>query len=456
MAIEETPKAKILLSKTRHLWLAAVLFIVIICISGVLTIPFLFESPSIRYKFGFDKTLLRAGKMVGLAAATLLLLQLPLAARFKWLDRIFSLPWLYRMHRINAFILVLLILLHPLLVFAPDGIIMIPLKEEYWPEWVGVGLLIMICCQVVMSNWRGILFRGYEKWLLCHRMAGMVVFSMLVIHVLYASETFEDNGLPRFLVFTAVGCLVVLWLWIRTRPLWLWKKPFIVTRIKAAGRGAYAIDLKPATQKRFHYFPGQFAFVQFESAHISREVHPFTLSSTPTRPSGLRFTIRCSGDWTNNIANIEQGDRAYVHGPFGRFSHLFSTPDREVIMIAGGIGITPMLSMLRYMTDGGDQRCVTLIWSNRTKQHLFGRDELATMKRKLTCFRWIPIFTQETGAGDQFGRLDRTKLERLLKGSRRDASVFLCGPPLMIKQLRQELKQIGFPARSINAEPFNL
>ena len=456
MAIEETPKAKMLLAKTRHLWIAAVLFIVILCISGVLTIPFFFESPSIRYKFGFDKTLLRAGKMVGLAAAALLLLQLPLAARFKWLDRIFSLPGLYRIHRINALTLMLLVLLHPVLVFAPDSIIIIPFKQEYWPEWLGAGLLIMICCQVVISNWRRIFFRGYDKWVFCHRIAGMVVISMLIIHVLYVSETFEDSGLPRFLVFGAAGCLVILWLWIRTRWIWLRKKPFIVTRIEAAGRGAYAIDLKPATQNRFCYFPGQFALVSFESPHIPREVHPFTLSSTPTRPSGLQFIIRSSGDWTNKIGSIEQGDRAYIHGPFGHFSHLFSAPDREVIMIAGGIGVTPMLSMLRYMADVSDQRCVTLIWSNRTRQHLCDLNELVAMERNLPCFRWVLIFTQETGTGVQFGRLDRTKLETLLKGSRRGACVFLCGPPLMIKQVRQDLKQIGFPARSINAEAFNL
>lgn len=68
-----------------------------------LTIPFLFESPSMFCKLGWDKTLLRAGKMVGLTAALFILLQLLLAARLKWLDCIFSLPTLYTVHRYGAY-----------------------------------------------------------------------------------------------------------------------------------------------------------------------------------------------------------------------------------------------------------------------------------------------------------------------------------------------------------------
>ena len=98
------------------------------------------------YKFGMDKMLLRFAKMVGLAAAVLLLLQLPLAGRLKWLDRIFSIPGLYRIHRFNAYLIGVLIVGHPLLVLAPEGRWMVPLELRYWPEWVGVSLLSCSRC----------------------------------------------------------------------------------------------------------------------------------------------------------------------------------------------------------------------------------------------------------------------------------------------------------------------
>ena len=109
-------------------------------LAGALTIPFAFESPSMWYKFGIEKTscvLARAGLTAGL----LILLQLPLAGRLKILDRIFSLPGLIRQHRIHAWAIAMLALIHPLCVLLPEGTLLVPLEMRYWPEWVGVGLL---------------------------------------------------------------------------------------------------------------------------------------------------------------------------------------------------------------------------------------------------------------------------------------------------------------------------
>jgi predicted ferric reductase len=95
----------------------------------------------------------------------------------------------------------------------------------------------------------------------------------------------------------------------------------------------------------------------------------------------LQFTIRASGDWTRTVAHLSKGDQARIQGPFGRFGHLFTTPDREMIMIAGGIGITPMLSMLRFMADHRDPRPVTLIWANRSPERVVYVDEMDAIYR---------------------------------------------------------------------------
>ena len=72
----------------------------------------------------------------------------------------------------------------------------------------------------------------------------------------------------------------------------------------------------------------------------------------------LQFTIRACGDWTLEVKNLLPGDRALLQGHSGRFGHFYAKPNRELIMIAGGIGITPMISMLRFMAYRGDPRPV--------------------------------------------------------------------------------------------------
>jgi predicted ferric reductase len=205
-----------------------------------------------------------------------------------------------------------------------------------------------------------------------------------------------------------------------------------------------------------HFIPGQFGFLSFDSKHISSEPHPFTLSSTPSRPDNLQVIIRRCGDWTRRAHLLQKSDRAYIQGPFGRFGHLFFPSGRDIIMIAGGIGITPMLSMLRYMYDADDQRRILLIWSNQTPHHLFNETELTLMKQKLTGFKWIPIFTREDSNVGHFGRLDRDKLQCLLNTCERSNLVFLCGPPQMIHSVRCDLKALGFPNKLIQFESFGL
>ena len=454
MVNQKTPDVELMARNTRYAWSGIIIFSAVILIIGALIIPFKYESPSMFYKFGIDKFLLRTGKLIGTTAAVLLLFQLPMAGRLRHLDRIFSLATLYRVHRIGAYVIGLLVLLHPACVLVPDDKYMIPFEAKYWPEWVGAGLLVLILCQVIFSRWRLSFSIRYHWWLRFHRLIGIAAVVALVIHVLYVSESFEHDGLPRTAVFVITGCWALLWIWVRGQSYGAGRQPYQVARITGAGKDAYAIDLSPADSRPFSYAPGQFVFISFNSPQISHEVHPFTLSSTPTRPESLQITVRCSGDWTDKINTVREGDTAYIWGPFGHFTHLLEPYDREIVMIAGGIGITPMLSMLRHMSDTGYPHSIILIWSNRSEAYLFGRRELTQMQQHLTRFKWIPIFTREKGSFGHFGRLDRSVLENLLTGTRRNAGVFICGPSVMKRHVHTTLRQLGFASHSIKQEAF--
>jgi len=407
------------------------------------------------YKFGASKISLRTGKMLGMAAGLLILLQLPLAGRLKGLDRIFSLPALIRQHRWHAWAIVLMALIHPLCVMLAEGTLLIPLEVRYWPEWVGVGLLAALLMQFVSTQWRRPLKIAFHRWLTTHRIAGLTIAALLIVHVLFVSETFTDNPPPRLAVLGAAGVFILFWLWVRGSGLRARWKPYAITRVETVGRESTCVEVAPKKGAPMAYLPGQFAFVSFAAQRLPREPHPFTLASTPSRPGAVQFVIRHCGDWTCQVGTLAIGDRTYLQGPFGRFSHLLhALPQQELIMIAGGIGITPMLSMLRFMADRGDNRPITLIWSNRTQAHLVFSDEFKHLSAKLTGLRLVPIFTQNADNGKPSQRLNRTMLETLLGGCSRRSAIFLCGPPSMMTALVTDLKALGFPARSIVTETF--
>ncbi|MEN8807840.1 MAG: hypothetical protein ABF291_10195 [Desulfobacterales bacterium] len=421
---------------------------------GAMSVPLFFESPSMWYKFGLAKALLRTGKMLGLAVATLLFFQLIQAARLKVLDRVFSLPGLVRSHRLNAIVILLLALLHPILVLASEKKLLIPLELRYWPEWVGAGLLALIVIQFSVSQWRRAFQITFHRWLLWHRCVGVFILGLAVLHILFVSETFSEEGFPRTAVLVSTALLAMLWLWVRSGWLRARKMPLAVTRLAPEGKSSICIELSPKTNRPFQYFPGQFVFISIHSKRISREPHPFTLSSTPTHPRCLQVTVRASGDWTRHIGRIAEGDRVYIQGPFGRFSHILTDPDREIVMIAGGIGITPMLSMLRFMVDRQDHRAVTLIWSNRSREDMVYQEEFNDLMSKLIGLRPLFVFTGASTEGVSTGRLNLEKLQTMLQTCSRRAVVFVCGPVQMMKRVKGDLKRIGFTSRSIYTETF--
>lgn len=441
--------------KTRIALGGICIFLSFLLIAGAWTIPFLFESSSIHYKIGLDKTLLRFGKVLGVTAAVLVFFQVLLVSRFKFLDRIFSLNRMVILHRMNGLAIAFLALLHPIFIIAAENFTLFPFEKRYWPEFLGVCLLFLIQIIATTANWRLIFNIAYNTWIRFHRLGVLVVITLMTIHILFVSETFK-SGLPRKLVFVAACINLTLLLRIWFRRFFPGKRRYVVTNVEPAGKDAYSVDVRPYGGHVFDYIPGQFAFITPVSAHVPKEEHPFTLSSTPSRPDTLKFVIRSQGDWTSKINRLKPGETVFIDGPYGLFSHMVLSDSEPIIMIAGGIGITPMLSMLRYMADKDDTRRILLIWSNKTSEHIVFPEEFQGLQHRLQHIKIIHIFTQADGGGSEIGRLDQAKIEKLLQGWSRRLNVFICGPFGMIKEMTRAVKKIGFSTAKVYKEEFKL
>ncbi len=209
-------KAGALSPAMRNLIRALIIVLVLGFFIGAACIPFFYQSTSMWYKFGVDRILLRTGKVIGMLAASLLLLQLLLAANLKIVTVVFPRPKLIKLHKFNAGLLAVLALIHPLFIFAPEDISTIPLEWKYWPEIVGAFLLLLIWFIFTTGRWREFLQLSFPAWRLFHRIAVITAFFLLALHVFFVSDTFQA-GLPRYAVFLSLGSYFCLWLWLRIR-----------------------------------------------------------------------------------------------------------------------------------------------------------------------------------------------------------------------------------------------
>jgi len=125
-------------------------------------------------------------------------------------------------------------------------------------------------------------------------------------------------------------------------------------------------------------------------------------------------------------------------------------------MISGGVGITPMLSMLRYMADAGADRSVVLIWANRTQSNIFFREELDGMRSKLPRLRIHHVLSEDEGWPGEKGLVNLDLLRRLLTERDLRARVFLCGPPPMMEKVSAALRELGYPRARVHTERFSL
>jgi predicted ferric reductase len=185
--------------------LIVLLFLII---GGGLSIPFVYESQTLWYKIGIDKTMLQGGKMAGLVAAILLFVQILLATRGKLLKDLFGIAALMRWHRFNGVIISILAVGHAILILMPEGLTNLPIGKKYWPEMVGMLMLCIVLFMSVSSSFREKLRMDYKRWRTHHKRLGYLIVILLGVHVLFVSESFEHT-VPRMALLTILASVVV-------------------------------------------------------------------------------------------------------------------------------------------------------------------------------------------------------------------------------------------------------
>ncbi|HEY8927121.1 MAG TPA: hybrid-cluster NAD(P)-dependent oxidoreductase [Polyangia bacterium] len=212
----------------------------------------------------------------------------------------------------------------------------------------------------------------------------------------------------------------------------------------------------PLAPGSFEYLPGQFMTVEVE-ANGEVMKRSYTIASSPTRPGLLEITVkRVPGGRVSNWLhdNLRVGDEVTVGPPAGKFSCEIGPKAEKLLFISGGSGITPVMSMTRFMHDNADPRDVVFLYSARNESDLIFKDELSFIAARSTNFRTVFTLTNAPPDWRGFrGRISTALIEDAVPDFRQ-RSVYLCGPTPFMETVRQALAATDFPMASFHAESF--
>src|SRR5262249_55717526 len=144
----------------------------------------------------------------------------------------------------------------------------------------------------------------------------------------------------------------------------------------------WTLVMQPDGHPGLRFSPGQFAWLTVWGSPFKITGHPFTFSSSAAIADGrVEMSIRNLGDFTGAIHEVPVGKRVYLDGPYGAFT--IGNPADMHVLIAGGIGVTPMMSMIRTLADRGDRRPVILLYGSKDWESITFREDLEALKTRL-------------------------------------------------------------------------
>jgi predicted ferric reductase len=400
------------------------------------------------------------GRNLALIGFMILIMQFLLAARVKWIERAFGLDILIRFHKYIALCAAFFILVHPLLL-ALGGMgwkLLIGLDLP-WYIWVGKVVLILVVANVLVSKYQERLGLSFEKWRLGHDVLAPVILLGIFLHSWFAGDDLELFSM-QVLWAGAIVLAASMFVYHRfLRPNNLRNQPYRVQEVIQETEDVWTVHLVPPQGHSIPaYFPGQFHFLTFyRDPALPVEEHHWTISSSPAQKEIVSSTIKAVGDFTSTIGRTQPGDTAAIHGPFGRFSYALHPQERDLVFLAGGIGITPLMAMLRHMRDTRDTRSVTLLYANRREDQIVFRQEL----EEIAAGQWlnlqlVHVLSRPEGHwSGESGHIDQEKIEKFCGSNLQEKVFYICGPLRLSKTLISTLRNMGVPDKRIRHEIFS-
>ncbi len=397
----------------------------------------------------------------GLLAFAIILVEFILSGRFRSISGRIGMDVTMRFHQLLARTALALALLHPFLYRAPfaaqrpwDTSRELTLTGDITALSSGALAWVLLPAFVLLSIGRDQLAYRYETWRLMHGLGAMLIAALVLHHTLSAGRYSQDPALAGvWLGMAATALLSMLYVYL-IEPFLKLRKGWGVVSVRPIALKTWELVLEPSGHDGLGYDAGQFVWLNVGHSPFSLNENPFSISSAPASGKRIEFVIKEVGDFTGTVGRIEPGTRAYVDGPHGNLV-IAGRTEPGIALIAGGVGIAPLLGILRQLRLDEDGRPTVLVYGNRVTEQISYPDELAALARDHGTKIIHAVSEPPDDWMGHVGMVDDSVIRQTFGSPEMKRWLYvLCGPPVMMDIVEDCLIDLGVPAHQIFSERF--
>lgn len=427
-------------------------------IIGTLFFYFLISFPLIiwffmlplNYRFNSSTAIFRSlGQIAGLLGFSFFSASLILSSRLKFLEKyLSSLNKIYLNHHLFGGISFILLLFHPLLLslvylsnyFYLGALFFLPSLNKINVFWGELSLFLMIILLFITFFKRP----AYEIWKFTHKFLGLAFFFASLHSLTIFSDVSQNPLLRGYIIILIVLSLILYFYHTVFGKIFIPKTKYQLKSLTKLNNEVFELILTPLNQP-LNYLPGQFIFLKILKKGFSHEEHPFSLASSPAE-NFLRIIIKNLGNYTAKISLLPVGCIFLVEGPYGDFSYQKS-PYKNQIWIAGGIGITPFIGMIKGLEQKKENYQIDLYYCTRDKEEFIFYHYLKDLSQKQKNLHLYFHCSRD------HGRINAFFIKENSQGLE-NKSIFICGPKPMMSSLKNQFQALGVSKNDIITEEF--
>ncbi|RLK12097.1 putative ferric reductase [Micromonospora sp. M71_S20] len=400
-------------------------------------------------------TLTAAGRITGLVAGYLLLVQVLMMSRLPILERWAGGERIARWHRDVGATLLVAVLAHASLILVgyadlednpvlTEAGVLLRDYEDMVSAFAAAGILVLVGLTSVRAIRTAL---PYELWHALHLSSYAVLLLGFAHQFSNGAQLFRPGPVRTgWIAMYALVLAALLWGRVIAPLAFNLRHRLRVADVVAESPDTISIYLTGDRLERLELLGGQFFRWRFLARGCWWQAHPFSVSAA-ANGRWLRLTVKVVGAHTADLRDLEPGTRVWAEGPSGTFTAAHRTRERA-LLIAGGSGITPIRAMLEELPPGA-----ALIYRARTPGDVLLHRELDWLAEARDTAIWYVVGSRHDPGPRQVMSPDG--LRRLVPDlARRD--VYLCGPPGLVEQSLRVLREAGVPRRQIHLATFEL